>query len=110
MLIFADLQPLNWITDKLKSEQIENQKKLIEFQQDQISGVLKTVKSEMKSCVDIVEKNNSQSKQIITKSVKEAVCSVNEEEKISRNLMRIKQVIENKTSNIISVHLYKIMI
>ena len=39
----------------------------MEFQQDQISDVQKAVKSEMKSWADIVQKNDSQSKQITTK-------------------------------------------
>ena len=75
--------------DKLKSEKIEDQRLLIEFQQGQINSEQDTVKSEMKSWADIVKKNTSQrnGKQLIENSVKQAVRTVNEEERRSKNLM-----------------------
>ena len=51
--------------DTLKSEQIEIQKDVIRIQQSQIGSVQETVKEEMQSWADIVNKN---SKQTITLS------------------------------------------
>ena len=61
--------------DQTKTEQmqIDMQKQLINRQQDQIDSVQKTVKREIKSWANV-------------KTVKEAVRSVNEEER-SRNLI-----------------------
>ena len=73
--------------DQLKSEQIELQKQLINAQNDQITAVHKTVKTEMKSWADVEKKNLTQSKVVTAKTVKEAVRAVNEEEERSRNLI-----------------------
>ena len=73
--------------DQLKSEQIELQKQLINAQNDQITAVQKTVKTEMKSWADVAKKNLTQSKVVTAKTVKEAVRAVNEEEERSRNLI-----------------------
>ena len=59
----------------------------MDFQQKEIGVVQKTVETEMKSWADIVKKNTSQSQQLASKSVKEAVRCVNEEEKRAQNLM-----------------------
>ena len=73
--------------DQLKSEQIEIQKQIMKSQQDQLDSVQKTVKTEMKTWADVAKKNLTQSKVITTKTVKEAVRAVNEEEEKSRNLI-----------------------
>merc|ERR1712023_309292 len=70
--------------DQMKTEQIENQKKLLEFQQERIDSVQQTVKTELKSWADVVKKGNSSNKQLTAQSVKEAVRSVNDEEKRSK--------------------------
>ena len=73
--------------DEMKSELIENQKELLKKQQDQIDSVQKTVKTEIKSWADVVKKNNNQTKLLTTKTVKEAVRAVNNEEERSRNFI-----------------------
>ena len=73
--------------DELKSEQIEVQKRLISIQTDQIDSVQKSVRTEMKSWADVARKNVSQNKVLTTKTVKEAVRAVNEEEERSKNLI-----------------------
>ena len=73
--------------DQMKTEQIENQKKLLEFQQERIDSVQQTVKTELKSWADVVKKGNSSNKQLTAQSVKEAVRSVNDEEKRSKCFM-----------------------
>lgn len=70
--------------DHLKSEQIVNQKQLLEIQQEKMGSVQQTVKTELKSWTNIL-KDNNQKNQITIRSVKEAVKSVNEEEKRARN-------------------------
>ena len=73
--------------DELKSEQILNQKKLLDVQEKQINGVQTVIKTEMKSWADVVKKNSKQSTQITPNTVKQAVRTVNDEEKRSRNVM-----------------------
>ena len=75
--------------DQLKTEKIADQKQLIELQQTQMNSVHDTVKSEMKSWADVVKKNNNQrqGKQLNENSVKQAVRTVNEEKRRSKNFM-----------------------
>ena len=75
--------------DEMKSEKIADQKKIIEIQHGQINSVQETVKSEMKSWADVVQKNTAQrsGKLLTENSVKQAVRTVNEEKKRSKNLM-----------------------
>ena len=77
--------------DQLKTEKIADQKLLIEFQKGQISSVQETVKSEMKSWADVVKKNTIQAqrngKPLTENSIKQAVRTVNEEKRRSKNLM-----------------------
>lgn len=75
--------------DQLKSEKIADQKMLLDIQKGQVDSVKDTVKSEMKSWVDVVKKNTNQrnGKQLTENSVKHAVRIVNEEERRSKNLM-----------------------
>ena len=72
--------------DQLKSDQIENQKKLMEIQDKQIYSVQQTVKTELKTWADVA-KQGITSKPITKQTVKEAVKSVNDEEKRSRCLL-----------------------
>ena len=83
--------------DHLKTEQIEIQKQLIKTQNDQMDSVQESVKTEMKSWADVVKKNASQGKVLATKTVKEAVRSVNEEDERSKNLI-IYGVMESEES------------
>ena len=55
--------------------------------ENRTDSVQKTVKSEMKSWADVIKKNSAQNNQLTTKTVKEAVRSVNEGEERSRNLI-----------------------
>ena len=73
--------------DQLKTEKIADQKMLLKFQQGEVNSVQETVKSEMKSWADIAKKNTNQRKQITENTVKQAVRTVNEEERRSKNLM-----------------------
>ena len=73
--------------DQLKTEKIADQKLLLKFQQGEAKSVQETVKSEMKSWADIVKKDTNQRKQLTEHSVKQAVRTVNEEERRSKNLM-----------------------
>ena len=73
--------------DQLKTEQIEMQKQLINNQKDQINSVQKTVQTEMKTWADVAKKNITRNKVLATKTVKDAVRAVNEEEERSRNLI-----------------------
>ena len=66
--------------DQLKTEQIEMQKQLINNQKDQINSVQKTVQTEMKTWADVAKKNITRNKVLATKTVKDAVRAVNEEE------------------------------
>ena len=66
--------------DQLKTEQIENQKKLLQMQEVKIDSVHQTVKTELKSWADIAKKGIA-SKAVTADTVKEAVRSVNDEEK-----------------------------
>ena len=72
--------------DQMKTAQIESQKKLLEIQQERIDSVQQTVKTELKSWADVVKKgyDSNKLKQLTTQSVKEAVKSVNDEEKRSK--------------------------
>ena len=69
--------------DQLKTEQIENQKKLIEIKGLKIDSVQQAVKTELKTWADVAQKGID-SKPMTTKIVKEAVRSVNDEEKRSK--------------------------
>ena len=69
--------------DQLKTEQIENQKKLLQMQETKIDSVHQTVKTELKSWADIAKKGIA-SNTVTANTVKEAVRSVNDEEKRSR--------------------------
>ena len=81
--------------DELKSEQAELQKKVLNFQTEQLVSVQKTVKSELdnglKSWSDVVTKNTEQVQSCVInttkKSVKKVMEKVNEEERRSSNLM-----------------------
>ena len=73
--------------DELKSEQINNQKKLLEAQQKQINGVQTVIKTEMKSWTDVVKQNTGPSNQITSNTVKQAVRTVNDEEMRSKNVL-----------------------
>ena len=57
--------------DQLKSEQIKNQNELIRIQNNQINSVQETVKNEIKTWADVVNKNNEHGVQISMESVKE---------------------------------------
>ena len=61
--------------DKLQSEQIANQNKLIAIQQNKLDAVQDTVKTEMKSYSDIVKKNcdTAPSVKIVKKAIKSVV-------------------------------------
>ena len=69
--------------DQLKTEQIENQKKIMDINDMKIDSVQQAVKTELKTWADVAQKGIA-SKPITTKIVKEAVRSVNDEEKRSR--------------------------
>ena len=76
--------------DEMKSEKIAYQKLIIEAQQGQMTSVQETVKSETKSWTDVVKKNTAQrpsGKPLTENSIKQAVRTVNEETKRSKNLM-----------------------
>ena len=76
--------------DVMKSEKIADQKLIIEAQQRQINPVQEIVKSEMKSWTDVVKKNTAHrpsGKPLTENSIKQAVRTVNEETKRSKNLM-----------------------
>ena len=81
--------------DELKTEQIDQQRKLIAIQNSQMNSVQTAVtsglKQEMRSWSDIVKKNNSQMQNdqlsITKKSVQQVIRNVNEEERRSKNLM-----------------------
>ena len=81
--------------DDLKTEQIDQQKKLLALQNSKMNSmqtaVTSELKQEIKSWSDIVKKNNSkmQSDQlsITKKSVQQVIRNVNEEERRSKNLM-----------------------
>ena len=72
--------------DQLKSDQIENQKKLMEIQGKQIDSVQQTVKTELKTWADVAQQGIA-SKPLTKHTVKEAVRSVNDEEKRSKCLL-----------------------
>ena len=69
--------------DQLKTEQIENQKKLMEIKDMKIDPVQQAVKKELKTWADAAQKGIV-SKPITSQIVKQAVRSVNDEEKRSR--------------------------
>ena len=54
---------------------------LQDFQQKWVDSVQQTLKTEPKSWADVVKKGNSSKKQLTTKSVKEAVRSLSNEER-----------------------------
>jgi len=72
--------------DNLKSEQIENQKKLLEVQQEKMDSVQKTVQTEMKSWSDIVKKNCEKSAPSLN-SMKKVVQSVVQDDVRSKNFI-----------------------
>ena len=72
--------------DQLKTEQIENQKKLLQIHEENMDSVQQTVKTELKSWSDVVKKGIP-NKQLTVKTVKEAVRSVTDEEKRSKCFM-----------------------
>ena len=72
--------------DQLKTEQIENQKKLLQIHGENMDSVQQTVKTELKSWSDVVKKGIP-NKQLTAKTVKEAVRSVTDEEKRSKCFM-----------------------
>ena len=71
--------------DKLQSEQIASQSKLIAIQQDKLDAVQDTVKTEMKSWSDIVKKNCDTTPSV--KIVKRAVKSVVDESDRSKSFI-----------------------
>ena len=81
--------------DDLKTEQIDQQKKLLALQNSKMNSmqtaVTSELKQEIKSWSDIVKKNNSQMQSdqlsITKKSVQQVIRNVNEEERRSKNLM-----------------------
>ena len=76
--------------DCMKDEKIELQRQLIDSKNDQtiVNSVQKTVKTELqKSWADVTKKNLVQNKAVTTKTVKEAVRAVNEEEERAKNLI-----------------------
>ena len=73
--------------DQLKSEQIKNQNELIRIKNNQINSVQETVKNEIKTWADVVNKNNEHGVQISMESVKEAVQSVRIEDDRAKNFM-----------------------
>ena len=93
--------------DELKTEQIDQQRKLIAIQNSQMNSVQTAVtsglKQEMRSWSDIVKKNNSQMRNdqlsITKKSVQQVIRNVNEEERRSKNLM-IYGLEENENEDI----------
>ena len=93
--------------DELKTEQIDQQRKLIAIQNSQMNSVQTAVtsglKQEMRSWSDIVKKNNSQMQNdqlsITKKSVQQVIRNVNEEERRSKNLM-IYGLEENENEDI----------
>ena len=73
--------------DEMKTKVMDTQSQLIDRKKEELGTVKETVKTELKSWVDIVKKDNKQNRQLTTKSVKEAVKTVNQEEERSRNLI-----------------------
>ena len=73
--------------DEMKTKVMDTQSQLIDRKKEELGRVNETVKTELKSWVDIVKKDNKQNRQLTTKSVKEAVKTVNQEEERSRNLI-----------------------
>ena len=57
------------------------------MQEDQITGVQKMIKTEIKSWANVVKQNDNEPKHTTSKTVKQAVRTVNDEEKRSRNVM-----------------------
>ena len=90
--------------DKLKSEIIKDQKKIIRIQQAQIGSVRETVKEEMESWSDIVRKNSKQSNTLSVKSVAQAVRSVNAEDERAKNFIMfgLEEEEEGNTEDVIS--------
>jgi predicted RecB family nuclease len=66
--------------DEMKTKVMDTQSQLIEKKKEELATVNATVKTELKSWVDIVKKDNKQNRQLTAKSVKEAVKTVNLEE------------------------------
>ena len=77
--------------DELKDSNLTSQRELIECQKSETNSIQTAVKSELKTWSDVVKKNIKQSEtqqcQVTKKSVKEAIATVNEEEKRAKNLM-----------------------
>ena len=72
--------------DQLKTDQIENQKKLLQIQDLKMDSVQQTVKTELKSWADVA-RTGLGVKPVTANTVKEAMRSVNEDEKRSRCLL-----------------------
>ena len=77
--------------DELKDNHLSCQKELLEAQKAQISSVQNVVKSEMKTWSDVVKnninQNRSQQANVTKKTVKQALESVNEEERRAKKVM-----------------------
>ena len=58
---------------------MDSQNQLITRQQEELVSVKDTVQNDMKSWADFVRKSEKETRQLSTKSVKEAVKAVNEE-------------------------------
>ena len=65
---------------------MDSQNQLITRQQEELVSVKDTVQNDMKSWADFVRKSEKQTRQLLAKSVKEAVKAVNEEWEWSKNL------------------------
>ena len=87
--------------DEMKTKVMDTQSQLIDRKKEELGTVSETVKTELKSWVDIVKKDNKQNRQLTTKSVKEAVKIVNQEEERSRNLIiyGVKEPAEDSWEN-----------
>ena len=73
--------------DQLKSEQIKNQKKIIEAQQEQLISVQETVKTEFRSWADVTKTNIQKSTDVSVTTVKEAVKKAVAEDDRSKRFM-----------------------
>jgi hypothetical protein len=71
----------------MKTKVMDTQSQLIEKKKEELPTVNATVKTELKSWVDIVKKDNKQNIQLTAKSVKESVKTINLEEERSRNFI-----------------------
>ena len=90
--------------DRMKTEHIRTQNKIIELQQSQLGSVQETVKTEISSWAKVVEKNCKQTSKLSVKSVEQAVKTVTEEEERAKNFIvhGLKEAEEGETEHLMS--------